>query len=101
MTRRHKKIIINSLIFLSFTLKSMNIVNTLIPYDTLIRPTFNNNYRYQLAGYAETGVHNATGFNDDGDHVNPLQIWNCQQDALAMLEGFEHNTPAAQLRSAL
>jgi len=79
----------------------MNIVNTLIPYDTLIRPTFTNKYRYQLAGYAEAGVANATGFNEHGDHVNPLHIWNCQENSLAMLEGFDRDNPITQLRSAL
>jgi len=103
MTRRNKviTIFIFVLTFLSAKLTAMNIVNTLRPEDTLIRPTCTKNYRWQCAGYAETGYKNATGYNDDGNHVNPLRIWNCEQNGLAMLEGFEHNTPAAQLRSAL
>lgn len=103
MTRRNRVVVIFTLSFiaLSNSLNAMNIVNTLIPYDTLIRPTFTDKYRWQLAGYAETGYKNAQGYNDDGEHVNPLRIWNCQQNALAMLEGFEQDTPAAQLRSAL
>jgi len=73
----------------------------LIPYDTLIRPTFTNKYRWQLAGYAETGYHNAHGFNDDGEKVNVLRIWNDQQNALSMLEGVDADTNIGQLRSAL
>src|SRR5580692_7707965 len=103
MTRRNRVVIVFTLVltFLSARLTAMNIVNTLLPYDTLIRPSFTNNYRWQLAGYAETGYRHATGYNDDGDHVNPLRIWNREQNALAMLEGFDEESPAAQLRTSL
>lgn len=90
-----------SLFCLSSMLNAMNIVNLLWPYDTLIRPSFTNKYRWQLAGYAETGYHNAHGFNENGDHVNVLRIWNEQQNALSMLEGVEFDTDIGQLRSAL
>ena len=83
------------------TIRAMNIVNTLWPYDTLIRPTFNNQRAWQLAFYTEGGYHNAKGFNDDGEIVNPLRIWNAQQNALAMLEGFPTDSPISQLRSQL
>lgn len=90
-----------SLAFMSNTLDAMNIVNTLWPYDTLIRPTFNNQRAWQLAFYTEGGLHNAQGFNEEGELVNPLRIWNSQQNALAMLEGFPQNSSISQLRSAL
>lgn len=83
------------------SVNSMNIVNTMWPYDTLIRPTFNNLHWWQLAFYAEGGFHNAKGFDDEGSVSNPLRIWNCQQNALAMLEGFVEDSAIAQLRSAL
>jgi len=83
------------------SINSMNIVNTLQPYDTLIRPSSTNKYRYQITGYAEAGCKNAQGYNDEGDHVNPLRIWNCEQNALAMLEGSNAFTPTGQLRAAL
>lgn len=98
---RRKKIILSiSLIFSSAT-QAMNIVNSMWPYDTSIRPTFNNERRWQLAFYGEGGYHNAKGFNDDGENVNPLQIWNKQQNALAMLEGFPKESPISQLRAEL
>ena len=104
MTCRKK--IVLSIAFISLALscastKAMNIVNTLWPYDTLIRPTFNNQRAWQLAFYTEGGFANAKGFNDDGEIVNPLRIWNPQQNALAMLEGFPTNSPASQLRAQL
>lgn len=100
MTRKNKIILSISLI-LSNSTQAMNIVNSMWPYDTLIRPTFNNERRWQLAFYGEGGFHNAKGFNDDGDIVNPLQIWNRQQNALAMLEGFPKESPMSQLRAEL
>lgn len=79
----------------------MNYVNTLQPYDTLIRPTCTNRYRCQLAGYTETGYQKAQGYNNDGHHVNPLRIWDCEQNALAMLEGFPSDSAIGQLRASL
>lgn len=90
-----------SLILISNALHGMNIVNSMWPYDTLIRPTFNNLNRWQLAFYAEGGFHNAKGFDDEQSVANPLRIWNCQQNALAMLEGFPKESAIGQLRSAL
>ena len=100
MTRKNKIILSISLI-LSNSTRAMNIVNSMWPYDTSIRPTFNNERRWQLAFYGEGGFHKAKGFNDDGDSVNPLHIWNRQQNALAMLEGFPKESPISQLRSEL
>lgn len=104
MTR--KKQLILPLIFISLntmfmSLSGMNIVNTMWPYDTLIRPTFNNRYWWQLAFYAEGGFAHAKGFDNEGSVANPLRIWNCQQNALAMLEGFPQDSAISQLRSAL
>jgi hypothetical protein len=90
-----------SCIFTGNGIKAMNIVNTMWPYDTSIRPTFNNQRAWQLAFYTEGGYEDAKGFNDDGERVNPLRIWNRQQNALAMLEGFNENSAIAQLRTAL
>src|ERR1700733_8715606 len=106
-----------SIIFISSTFvynstKAMNIPYAGWPYDTLIRPTFptfndqlhNQGYNqrhWQLYSYIEGGVNHAKGFNEDGELVTPLRIWNRQQNALAMLEGFPQNSPITQLRSAL
>lgn len=103
MTRKQ---IMLSITLISITLttntaKAMNIVNSMWPYDTSIRPTFNNQRAWQLAFYGEGGYHHTQGFNDDSELVNPLRIWNKQQNALAMLEGFAKENPIAQLRSAL
>src|SRR5438105_944487 len=107
----HKKKIILVFIFVLLntafiTIKAMNIVNLMWPYDTSIRPTFpwfpeRNLYRWQTAMYAEGGFHHAKGFNDEGSVANPLRIWNCQQNALAMLEGFAEDSPISQLRASL
>src|SRR5579872_4310841 len=95
---RKKKIIL-SLAFISFIpMNGMNIVNLMWPYDTSIRPTFpwspdGSIYRWQTALYAEGGFHNAIAFNDEDRTSNPLRIWNCEQNALAMLEGFPEDSP--------
>ncbi|HLW72874.1 MAG TPA: hypothetical protein VKR54_02395 [Candidatus Babeliales bacterium] len=104
MTCRKKVAFLITFLSLALTnnaLRAMNIVNSMWPYDTSIRPTFNNKRAWQLAFYTEGGYHNAKGFTEDGDIVNPLRIWNAQQNALAMLEGFPEDSPITQLRSEL
>jgi hypothetical protein len=104
MTRRKKiffLISFISLILTNRTSNAMNIVNSMWPYDTSIRPTFNNQRSWQVAFYGEGGFHNAKGYNDDGEGTNPLRIWNRQQNALAMLEGFAPENRISQLRAAL
>ncbi len=104
MTRKKKiklLLVFISLTSIGNTVKAMNIVNTMWPYDTSIRPTFNNLHWWQIAFYAEGGFHNAKGFDSEGSVANPLRIWNCQQNALAMLEGFPEGSIIDQFRAAL
>ena len=104
MTCRNRIILTLFLCCIGKMLTAMNIVNTLWsswPYDSIMRPSFTNKYRWQIGAYVETGYRNAQGYNDNGDHVNPLQIWNSQQNALTMLEGFSFDSDKGQLRSAL
>jgi hypothetical protein len=105
MTRKKKTIFFLLLILFALannnSLMAMNIVNTMWPYDTSIRPTFNKARRWQTAFYGEGSFHNAIAFNDEGRVLNPLRIWNCEQNALAMLEGFPTDSVVGQFRSAL
>lgn len=87
-----------SLIFLS--LCSVRGMNLFEPYDTLIRPYYSAYKRLQIYATAEFGYSNF-GKNCDGIRVNVLQIWNCDQDALAMLDGFDPDTPAGEKRIVL
>lgn len=47
------------------------------------------------------GALNAVGHNELGDHVNILQIWQNEQDALTMVRGFDANTQIGQLAANL
>src|ERR1700761_9187300 len=71
------------------------------PYDTLIRPEIYLDADCQLALWAESGVRPGQGFNDHGLRVNPFAIWQVDQNALAMLQGFGPDSPLTQLRNAL
>lgn len=70
--------------------------NWLRPYDTLLVPDQLVCSGLQLTGYAEFGVKDATGYDVFGNPVNVLQIWNCNQDALSMLDGFDANSNIGQ-----
>lgn len=85
--------------FTAFNAYSMNLL--LRPYDTLIRPEIYLDADYQLSAWMESGVRPGQGFNDDGLRVNPFAIWNVDQNALAMLQGFGADSPLTQLRNAL
>lgn len=71
-------------------------MNILMPYDTLIRPEFRFDKKFEFAFYAEHAF-NAKGYNECGDRVNVLDIWNGDQDALAMLQGFPSTSTIGQL----
>lgn len=86
------------LLAFSYNVMGMNLL--LKPYDTLIRPEIYPEKKFQIAAWAETGVRNAIAFNDE-HQVNVLNMYNCTQDALAMLDGFPIDSPMGQLRIAL
>lgn len=92
-----------SLVFLAcgvpFSAFGMNLL--LRPWDTLIRPEVYLDRCAELSLWAEAGIIPARGYNQDGARVNPLTIWNPDQDALAMLDGFPVNSPITQLRTVL
>ena len=71
------------------------------PYDTLLRPEIDLDRCYEFAFWSEAGVRPARGYNENDNLVNPLAIWQCNQNALAMLDGFASNSLQTQLRNAL
>jgi hypothetical protein len=91
------RVLLAGLIFSAGMASGMNLLN---PYDPLIRPSYTNRYRTQWALFAETGV-NTKAFNAEGCSVNPLRIWQPQQNALAMLDGFCVGTSVGQFREKL
>jgi hypothetical protein len=72
-------------------------MNILRPYDTLIRPYYDSNLPFQIALYGETGFSSTRAFNECGPVNNVLKVWNCDQNALKMLEGFNVNNAKSQL----
>lgn len=68
-------------------LYAMDSTTIIPPYDTILRPGFVGDRLFQTAIMPEGGLQ-SHGFNSGGNRVNILQIWNCEQDALSMLQGF-------------
>ncbi len=76
-------------------------MNLLTPYSVLIRPPFRlDSTRFHLDFYAEHGF-DATGFDSCGAIVPITQIRFADQNALAMLDGFDPNTAIGQLAANL
>lgn len=71
-------------------------MNILRPYDVMIRPPLKKGSMIQTAFMAEHEFNNH-GYNRDGHRANVLQIWNCDQDAIKMLEGFDATSPQGLL----
>jgi hypothetical protein len=84
-------------LIMSMPLVAMNLLE---PYDTIIRPPFDGSFKWQITGIGETGFGNES-FNQHGQVCDVLHIWQTEQDALAMLNGFAPNTPQGQLRTRL
>ncbi len=76
---------------------AMNIIK---PYDVFLRPQPVEGKHVQVFGWGEYGF-NAQGYDSCGKKVNVLQIWNKDQNGLAMLNGFGPLTVAGQLRTRL
>lgn len=99
---RSKRTRLGLFIFFVFIVIDTYGMNLLLrPYDTLIRPEVYLDADYQLAAWMESGVRPAQGFNGDGMRVNPFAIWQVDQNALAMLQGFGEDSPLTELRNAL
>ena len=77
-------------------------MNILQPYDSLIRPPYmyDENRRYHANIFAETGFATKS-FNTDGTVSDPLHIWQAEQNALKMLEGFSPDSSIDQLRTRI
>jgi hypothetical protein len=74
----------------------MNNFNLLVPYNPLIRPYASADELVQFFVIGGGGIGNAQGF-DAHNKTNVLRIFDCQQNALTMLEGF----PAGSAQSSL
>lgn len=70
------------------------------PHEIFLRPEFDLRKRFYTTIWAETGL-DAKGFNGEGNRVNVLRIWNENQNALAMLDGFDPSSNIGQLRASL
>lgn len=80
-----------SIISTAYTAHGMFPLNVFRPWDINLRPPRWHDRNLQITGYAETGF-DAHAYNSHGKKVNTLEIWNENQDALAMFEGFPDNT---------
>ena len=75
---------------------SCSAMNLLRPWDTLLRPDYDNKERVQTLFFLEVGPH-AKGFNEARKRVDVLRIWDDNQNSLAMLKGFPATSEIGQL----
>lgn len=75
-------------------------MNFLQPFEPLLRPDYNSARQFQFYTFIEGGFDEVT-FNPDGTSVNVLQIYQNEQDALAMLDGFPAESCIGQKRIAV
>lgn len=73
--------------FCSLPILGVTRMNLLIPYDQFFIPAFNKDMHAQPNFMLEYGF-KTLPFDNCGDQVNALQLWECDQDTLGMLEGF-------------
>lgn len=86
-----------SLIFIPMKINAMNLLQ---PYNPLLRPYFTDCDEGVVTLFAETSIANRN-YNSEGCSVNPLQIWQGNQNALAMLEGFPEESAIGKLRTLI
>jgi hypothetical protein len=88
------------IIFFGIWGSNMHAMNLLRPYDTLIRPDFVGDRPWQVAFYAEGGL-GTKAFCFNGEVCDALRIWQQDQNALKMLQGFPEDSPITQLRNQI
>lgn len=89
----NKKIVLLILSITSLPLHAMNIVR---PYQIFFNPQPLPFMHVDCFARFEHGF-TAKAYDCCSNRVNPLAIWNCDQDVLSMLKGFCYNTEPAQL----
>jgi len=67
-------------------------MNMLTPRDTLVNPLYDTAYKWHALAFIEAGL-DSKSYNEDGNGVDALQIWDCEQNALAMLRGALPDSP--------
>jgi hypothetical protein len=86
-----------ALVLLSFISRSTIAMYPMYPLiPRLLRPEFRLDKKYNVTFFAEHGF-DAKGFNFCGDPTNVLQIYEAEQNAIKMLEGFGPDCPQTQL----
>ncbi len=97
----HKKIrrIIGCLLLLGAHYScAMNLLHR--PYNSLLRPPYTPGKRFNFALFGEHGL-STKGFDSNGCSVDIMRIWNTDQNALKMLEGFPAGSPQGELNVKL
>jgi len=79
---------------------SSNGMNMLTPRDTLVNPLYDTAYCRHLLAFVEAGISEKC-YDGDGNGVNALQIWNCDQRSVEMLEGAPANSPIDRKNRAI
>ena len=76
-------------------------MNLLQPSDTLLRPPYGyHDTTFHFDTMVETGV-STINYDSSGYVANSLRIWNNEQNALSMIDGFNPDTPIGQLRAEI
>lgn len=75
-------------------------MNVLKPYKVLLQPLYPSDWQCQCIIRNESGF-SMRGYNWDGMRVSPFNAWNCDQDALAMLDGAPEDSTIGQLRALI
>lgn len=87
MNIRLKKIV--TVLVISISVPQLaHAMNLVRPYQILLRPEMKEGSYMQIYAYGERSFA-AHAFNDCGDRVDPLAIYQPAQDSLAMLNGFD------------
>lgn len=96
--KNYTRILILLCLLMNLSLSGMNLL--LRPYDTLIRPTPYLDRCTEFSFWIEKGLR-THAYDGDGHSVNVFNIWNANQNALAMLDGFASNSPITNLFNSL
>lgn len=89
------------LYFIALISSDVIAMNFLRPSDALYWRLWKAEPRFTVKLFAETGISHARAFVHDGCLNNPLNLYGCSQNGIAMLDGFPAGSPINNLRMEL
>ena len=82
------------------SISALSPVTILYPQDTIFKPRKSDDQKIHFSQHVTYGLSGTHARNGEGDQVDSMQLWDLDQNALAMVTGFAQGTQQANIAQA-